>query len=103
MSEALRAAAVSRSFQGVQALQGVDLEVRRGEVVGLIGPNGAGKTTLLNVITGFDRPTGGAVEVDRCDGTRWKVARRARSAGLGRTFQHGHLFGGLTVRENIEI
>ena len=103
MSESLRAAAVSRSFQGVQALDAVDLEVRRGEVVGLIGPNGAGKTTLINVITGFDRPTQGAVEADGRDVTRWKVVRRARAARLARTFQHGHLFGGLSVRENIEI
>jgi branched-chain amino acid transport system ATP-binding protein len=103
MSESLRAAAVSRSFQGVQALDAVDLEVRRGEVVGLIGPNGAGKTTLINVITGFDRPTQGTVEADGRDVTRWKVVRRARSARLARTFQHGHLFGGLSVRENVEI
>jgi branched-chain amino acid transport system ATP-binding protein len=103
MSESLRAAAVSRRFQGVQALQGVDLRVGRGEVVGLIGPNGAGKTTLINVITGFDRPTEGAVEVDGRDVTGWNAARRARSAGLARTFQHGHLFGGLSVRENVEV
>jgi branched-chain amino acid transport system ATP-binding protein len=103
MGESLRAAAVSRSFEGVQALQGVDLRVGRGEVVGLIGPNGAGKTTLINVITGFDRPTEGAVEVDGRDVTRWKAARRARSARLARTFQHGHLFGGLSVRENVEV
>src|SRR5439155_17281332 len=53
----LRAVGVSRSFDGVQALADVDLELARSEVVGLIGPNGAGKTTLVNVITGFDFPT----------------------------------------------
>ena len=52
----LRAAGVSRAFEGVQALSGVTLELQRHEVVGLIGPNGAGKSTLVNVLTGFDFP-----------------------------------------------
>ena len=56
-----RATGVSRAFQGVHALRGVDMEVHRHEVVGLIGPNGAGKTTLVNVITGFDFPTSGSI------------------------------------------
>jgi branched-chain amino acid transport system ATP-binding protein len=99
---ALRAAGVSRSFDGVQALTDVTLELRRDEVIGLIGPNGAGKTTMINLLTGFDRPTGGSVLLDGHDVTRWSAVRRAHH-GLGRTFQHGHLFGGLTVRENIEV
>jgi branched-chain amino acid transport system ATP-binding protein len=98
----LRATDVSRSFEGVHALQGVTLEIDRHEVVGLIGPNGAGKTTLINVITGFDLPTSGKIEVDGEDVTRWRALRRARG-GLARTFQHGHLFRSLTVRENIEL
>ena len=98
----LRAAGVSRSFEGVQALAGVDLELGRREVVGLIGPNGAGKTTLVNVITGFDFPTGGRVELEGRDVTRWPPQRRGR-AGLARTFQHGHAFRGLSVRENVEV
>jgi branched-chain amino acid transport system ATP-binding protein len=71
-------------------------------VVGLIGPNGAGKTTLINLITGFDLPSSGKVELGGEDVTSWRPARRAK-AGLARTFQHGHLFGGLSVRENIEL
>ena len=59
----LGASSVSRSFAGVRALADVTLEVRRHEVVGLIGPNGAGKSTLVNVLTGFDRPDTGAVEL----------------------------------------
>ncbi len=55
----LRAIGVSRAFDGVLALEDVDLELERHEVVGLIGPNGAGKTTLVNVLTGFDTPTRG--------------------------------------------
>ena len=70
----LRAAEVSRSFDGVKALVGVTLELSRHEVVGLIGPNGAGKSTLVNVITGFDSPTGGTVELDGRDITRWSTA-----------------------------
>jgi branched-chain amino acid transport system ATP-binding protein len=100
--EGLRATGVARAFEGVAALQGVDLEVRRHEVVGLIGPNGAGKTTLVNCMTGFDLPDTGTVALDEREITRWPVARRAR-AGLARTFQHGHLFKGLSVRENVEV
>jgi branched-chain amino acid transport system ATP-binding protein len=98
----LRAVGVSRSFEGVQALTDVDLELARSEVLGLIGPNGAGKTTLVNVITGFDFPTTGRVELEERDVTRWSPQRRGR-AGLARTFQHGHAFKGLTVRENVEV
>ena len=98
----LRAVGVSRSFEGVQALADVDLELMPGEVVGLIGPNGAGKTTLVNVITGFDLPTSGTVELEGRDVTRWSPQRRGR-AGLARTFQHGHAFKSLTVRENVEV
>jgi branched-chain amino acid transport system ATP-binding protein len=86
----------------VRALDGVDLELQRHEVVGLIGPNGAGKTTLVNIITGFDRPTAGTVELGGAEITAWPAHRRGR-AGLARTFQHGHLFAGLTVRENVEV
>ncbi len=98
----LRATAVSRSFAGVHALRDVSLELRRGEVVGLIGPNGAGKTTLVNVMTGFDAPTSGSVELEGREITRWRPHRRGR-AGLARTFQHSHSFGNLSVRENVEV
>ena len=98
----LRAVGVSRSFEGVHALDDVHLELARSEGVGLIGPNGAGKTTLVNLITGFDFPTTGRVELEERDVTRWSPQRRGR-AGLARTFQHGHAFRGLTVRENVEV
>jgi len=98
----LRAVGVSRSFEGVRALADVALELGRKEVVGLIGPNGAGKTTLVNVLTGFDFPSEGSVELEGRDVTGWSPQRRGR-AGLARTFQHGHAFKGLTVRENVEV
>jgi branched-chain amino acid transport system ATP-binding protein len=100
--ETLRASSVSRSFEGVQALRDVTLELRRREVVGLIGPNGAGKSTLVNVLTGFDRPDQGSVELAGREITGWSPQRRAR-AGLARTFQHSRPFRDLTVRENVEV
>jgi branched-chain amino acid transport system ATP-binding protein len=100
--DTLRASAVSRSFEGVHALREVSLELRRGEVVGLIGPNGAGKSTLVNVLSGFDRPTAGTVELEGRDVTRWHPGRRGRH-GLARTFQHSHAFRALSVRENVEV
>ena len=93
---------MSRSFAGVHALRDVTFELERGEIVGLIGPNGAGKSTLVNVLSGFDRPSSGTVELDGRDITRWKPSRRGR-AGLVRTFQHSHAFRGLSVRENVEV
>ena len=100
--EALRASAISRSFDGVQALRGVTLELRRGEVVGLIGPNGAGKSTLVNVLSGFDLPDSGSVLLGSRDISGWSPHRRGRH-GLARTFQHSHSFKSLSVRENIEV
>jgi ABC-type branched-subunit amino acid transport system ATPase component len=79
----------------------VTLELHRNEVVGLIGPNGAGKTTLVNVLTGFDFPSSGTVELEGHDVTAWSPHRRGR-VGLARTFQHSRSFGGLSVRENVE-
>ena len=98
----LRASAVSRSFTGVQALSDVTLELHRHEVVGLIGPNGAGKSTLVNVLSGFDLPSSGSVELEDRDVTGWSPHRRGR-AGIARTFQHSRSFRGLTVRENVEV
>jgi branched-chain amino acid transport system ATP-binding protein len=78
------------------------MEIHRHEVVGLIGPNGAGKTTLVNVLSGFDFPDEGTVELAGANITSWTPARRGRS-GLARTFQHSRSFRGLSVRENVEV
>ena len=100
--DTLRATAVSRAFEALHALRDVTLELHRHEVVGLIGANGAGKTTLVNVLTGFDFPTSGSVELAGEDVTSWSPHRRGR-AGLARTFQHSRSFAGLSVRENVEV
>jgi branched-chain amino acid transport system ATP-binding protein len=91
---------VSVRFAGVVALDGVCLEVRRGEVLGLIGPNGAGKTTLFDAICGLRLPDRGAVELGGQDVSRLSAVRRAR-LGLRRTFQRQQVFGGLSVEDNL--
>jgi ABC-type branched-subunit amino acid transport system ATPase component len=89
-------------FGGVHAVDGIDLVVRKGEILGLIGPNGAGKTTLVNALSGFQKPTTGTVLLDGTDVTGWSPHRLARR-GLARTFQSVRLFPDLTVLENVEL
>jgi branched-chain amino acid transport system ATP-binding protein len=90
---------VTVAFGGLVALDGVSLQVRPGQVVGVIGPNGAGKTTLFNVICGFVRPSRGWVTLDGAP----LAASPHQLAGLGvaRTLQGVGLFGGMTVLENV--
>ena len=98
----LQARALRVHFGGVHAVDGVDLELRKGEILGLIGPNGAGKTTLVNALSGFEKPTSGNVFLNGEDVTGWSPNRLARR-GLTRTFQSVRLFPGLTVLENVEL
>ena len=91
---------VSVTFGAVQALTGVSLDVRRGEIVAIIGPNGAGKTTLLNVISGFYQPTSGRLLYEGRDRTRLRPYDVAR-LGIARTFQNVALFKGMSVLDNI--
>jgi branched-chain amino acid transport system ATP-binding protein len=93
---------VSVTFGGITALDGVCLEVARGEVVGVIGPNGAGKTTLFNVICGFVAPTAGEI---RLHGQRLQRIRPDRLAGHGiaRTLQGVGLFERMTALENVMV
>ncbi len=103
MAEALlRLSAVGKRFGGVVALDGVDLEVSRGEIASVIGPNGAGKTTLFNVMTGAIRATKGTIEFAGSDIGGLKPNRIAR-LGLVRTFQNIRLFHSLTVREHLRL
>ena len=94
---------MSRSFEGVQAVQGVTLELHRHEVVGLIGPNGAGQVDPRQPADRLRPPDArGTVELDGRDITRWSAHRRGRH-GLARTFQHSRPFRSLSVRENVEV
>ncbi len=95
----LRTDKVTKSFGGLLALQGVDFQVRAGEVLGLIGPNGAGKTTLLSVISGFERPSMGKVIFDSHDITNLPPHRVAH-LGVARTFQIVRPLGKMSVLEN---
>ena len=96
----LRLRGVRHSYGGVQAVQGVDLDVAAGEFLGLIGPNGAGKTTLLDCISGAVRPRGGTIEFRGEDVTRMPMHGRARR-GLVRSFQTARVFGRLTALTNL--
>jgi branched-chain amino acid transport system permease protein len=77
---------VSKAFGGVEALSGVSLSVRQGEIVGLVGVNGSGKTTLLNVISGLESPDIGTIALEGRRLDRLPAHAIAR-AGIGRTFQ----------------
>jgi branched-chain amino acid transport system ATP-binding protein len=99
--ELLEAHGLKVHFGGVHAVDGVDLALRKGEILGLIGPNGAGKTTLVNALSGFQKPTSGKVVLNGRDVTGMSPERLARR-GLARTFQSVRLFPGLTVLENVE-
>jgi ABC-type branched-subunit amino acid transport system ATPase component/branched-subunit amino acid ABC-type transport system permease component len=90
---------VGVSFGAVQALQGVNLSVRPGQVLGLIGPNGAGKTTFIDAVTGVV-PSVGLVNLNGQRVDRWSPHRRA-AAGLGRSFQSLELFEDMTVLDNL--
>ena len=100
-AETLNARSVEVHFEGLAALDGVDFEFRRGEILGLIGPNGAGKTTLVNVLSGFQQPTHGSVYLGDVAVTHLAPNQRA-ARGIARTFQSVRIFGGLSVLENVE-
>jgi branched-chain amino acid transport system ATP-binding protein len=89
-------------FGGVQALMGVSLEVKKGEIFSVIGPNGAGKTVLLNCINGLYQPQRGNIEFEGKDITRSRPYQRAK-LGISRTFQKLELFKGATVLDNIRL
>ncbi|MFN2464651.1 MAG: ABC transporter ATP-binding protein [Candidatus Dormibacteria bacterium] len=93
---------VARHFGGVRAVDGVDLEVREGDLYGLIGPNGAGKTTLIDIISGFQSVTAGKVDIGGVDASRWP-AHRVAAAGVARTFQTVRLFRSMTALENVLV
>jgi branched-chain amino acid transport system permease protein len=98
----LEARGLSKAFRGVQALAGVDLEVRRGEILGLVGPNGSGKSTLINVVSGHFRPDSGRILFEGRDLAALEAHRIART-GLARTYQIPRPFAHLSVLENVAL
>jgi branched-chain amino acid transport system ATP-binding protein len=99
---ALRCYGLRKSFGGLLAVNGVDLTVNAGEIVGLIGHNGAGKTTIFDLISGFQPADGGRVYLGEEEITGFPAWARA-TVGLGRSFQDARLFGSLTVTEALAI
>ncbi len=100
--EPLQLDGVVVTFGGVHAVDGVSLEVRPGETVGLIGANGAGKTTLMDCISGYVSPEQGAIRVFGTDVTGLPPELRPY-LGLGRSFQDARLYPGLTVHETLQV
>jgi len=88
------------NYDGVAAVQGVDLTLSPGEIVGLIGPNGAGKSSLTNAIAGDIRVKSGVIRIGERDVTRMAAYKRAR-LGMSRTSQTARVFGAMTVFEGL--
>lgn len=89
-----------KSYDGHRVVNGVDIIVKRGEIVGLLGPNGAGKTTTFYMIVGLITPDGGKVIFDQEDITRFPIHKRSRF-GIGYLSQEASIFRKLSVEENI--
>ncbi len=107
MEQVLEVRQLGMNFGGLRALDGVDLDVRQGEIVALIGPNGAGKTTFFNCITGIYTPTNGDVVIHPPGKERARIngqkPNRVTERGLARTFQNIRLFPNMTALENVMV
>ena len=99
---AVRMSGIVKRFPGVVANDGVDLEIRAGEVHALLGENGAGKSTLSNILTGLYRPDEGSVEVNG-EQRVFSSPRDALEAGIGMVHQHFRLVATFTVAENVVL
>ncbi|MCK1546970.1 ABC transporter ATP-binding protein [Bradyrhizobium sp. 160] len=93
---------LTRRFGGLTAVDAIDLDLARGELISIIGPNGAGKTTLFNLVTGLDRPDAGTVSFAG-QGITGLSPERLAGQGIARTFQLGRVFGNLSVMDNVLI
>jgi len=93
---------LTRRFGGLTAVDSIDLDLAKGDLVSIIGPNGAGKTTLFNLVTGLDQPDAGEVRLDGQPVTGYSPEKMAAN-GIARTFQLGRVFGNLSVMENVLI
>lgn len=93
---------VGIQFGGLKAVQGFDMELFEGELIGLIGPNGAGKTTSFNMLTGVYKPTEGQITFDG-KVTNNMSPHQVTKSGMSRTFQNIRLFKELTVLDNVKV
>lgn len=98
----LEVTGLSKAFRGVQALDGVTLDVRRGEILGLLGPNGSGKSTFINVVSGHFAPTAGSVRFEGRSLDGLDAHQIARS-GIARTYQIPRPFAHMTVLQNVSL
>ena len=102
MSELLKATGVSKVFGGLKAVSNFDVQINKGELIGLIGPNGAGKTTAFNLLTGVYQPTTGNIDFDGKSSVGLKP-HQITKRGIARTFQNIRLFSELSVLDNVKI
>ena len=102
MSELLKATGVSKVFGGLKAVSNFDVQINKGELIGLIGPNGAGKTTAFNLLTGVYQPTTGNIDFDGKSIVGLKPDQITKR-GIARTFQNIRLFSELSVLDNVKI
>jgi branched-chain amino acid transport system ATP-binding protein len=98
----LRARSVKKHFDGIKAVDGMDIDVHAGELVGLIGPNGAGKTTFFNVVSGNPPPDEGEIHFDG-EPIHGQPPYRTARRGLVRTFQLTRTLARMTVLENVML
>ncbi len=100
MARLLELEGISKSFGGLNVIQGLDLHVDEGEIVSVIGPNGAGKTTLFNLVTGVYQPDGGDIRFEK-QSVVGLQPHEITGRGIARTFQTLRLFLNMTVKENV--
>jgi len=98
----LEADTCSKAFRGLVAVDGYNLKLSPGTILGIIGPNGAGKTTIFNLLTGYTRPTQGTIRFQGREITHLAPEEIA-TIGIGRTFQNVRLFPSMTVLENVMV
>lgn len=96
---------IRKSFDGLQVLKGIDLDIARGEIVSIVGPSGAGKTTLLQIMGSLDRPDSGTVSYDGQPIFNLSASRlaRFRNRNLGFVFQFHQLLPEFTLEENVAM
>ncbi|WP_417809770.1 ABC transporter ATP-binding protein [Thioclava sp.] len=98
----LKLSGIEKSFSGLTVLNGVNFELKEGEIIGLVGPNGSGKTSVINLISGVLRPEAGTIRFNGSEVQTLPSHTRVK-AGINRSFQVPKCFVSMTVRENIEV